>query len=99
DVGGNPLADGRLVQRVHEQGQVAVNVGIDQPRTDGPVGGVDHRPGRGPGQPADRRDTVAADADVAAKPGVAGAVDDPAGGNQHVEGIPDTDRHDATLPP
>ena len=62
------------MERVREQGQVGVNVRVDEARRDDAVRDVEPPPRLGAAERADRRDPVAPDSHVRAKPRAAGAV-------------------------
>jgi hypothetical protein len=72
-----PAVDQHVEFRLSEQ--------IDEAGRDDQIRGINRCRGGGALQRSDRGDAVAGDADVAAVPGRAGAVDDPAMGDQHVE--------------
>ncbi len=84
DVRGHALAHRRLGARVQQDGEIGVRVRIDEAGGDVATPGVDDAPAAQRPRRADRRDPVAADADVAEVPGVAAAVDDAGAGDDQV---------------
>jgi hypothetical protein len=85
DVGRHPLADRRLVVRIDQERQVAVDVDVHEAGADDLAGGVEGRFRLGVAELPDCGDPVAADADVGAEPGQPGAVDDAAVADEQVE--------------
>ena len=62
------------MERVREQGQIGVDVRVDETRRDDMVRDVEPPPGLGAAERAHRRDPIAPDSHVRAEPRVAGAV-------------------------
>src|SRR5262249_2945828 len=77
-LGGDALANLALGVAVLQKEIIGVRVHVDEPGRDHQPPGVDGAAGSNIRHPADGDDAVAADADVAVKPRVAGAVHDPA---------------------
>ena len=84
-VRGHALPHALFVDRIGEQGEVAVNVGVDEAGADDLARGVEGLLRGGRAEPADGRDAVAGDADIGVEPRQAGAVHDPAVANEDVE--------------
>ena len=79
------LANARLEPAVGQQRQVAVDVGINEPRRHDQARAVEGFPRRRPGQVADGGNAVAGHAHVGADAGGAGAIDDEAVAEEEVE--------------
>jgi hypothetical protein len=75
----------RLAQFGPRDGLERVRVHVDEPRRDDAIAGVNHERGRRARQAADRRDAIAANADVLAPPRIAGPVEHPAVDDDQVE--------------
>ncbi len=71
--------------RVGEEGEVAVDVGVDEAGADDLAAGVEDEGGAAAGERAEGGDAAIADGEVAAEPGVAGAVEEAAVADQDVE--------------
>ena len=85
DLGGHALEQLARRAAVDEDVELGLTEEIDESRRDDEVGCIDGRAGRRVLERANRRNAIADDADVAAKPWRAGAVDDAAVDEQDVE--------------
>ena len=84
---GEPLREERLgvLRLLGREAAAGVGVDVDESRCDVAVGRVDRGLCRGVAERPHRRDAVAANANVGAVPGIAGAIEYPAVANQDVE--------------
>jgi hypothetical protein len=74
-----------LAVAVGQQRRARLPLHVDETRRHNQARGIDLTPGACRGEVADRRDAIAADADIGAPRGLAAAVDHLAASNDHVE--------------
>src|SRR5207244_11856917 len=85
ELGGDPLTHLRFLPRIDQRVQLALAEQVDESGREREILELDPPPGLAPGEIAYRRDGIAADADIGAKPWSPGAVHHAAAGEEQVE--------------